>query len=153
MSKITLSISLNEAKILYKEATLERKLELEELFPELKPKNIRDRVKTYEDALRVLGREDFSRENLYNREIARRKLEIITEALNEGWKPDWENASQLKWYPHFCGANAGFGCSVANASPADANTYVGVRLCCKSEEIADYVGQKFLDLYKEIFLG
>ena len=153
MSKITLSISLNEAKILYKEATLERKLELEELFPELKPQLITDKVKTYEDALKVLGREDFSRENLYNREIARRKLEIITEALNEGWKPDWENASQLKWYPHFCGGAAGLGVSFSSSSPALAYSRIGVRLCCKSEEIADYVGQKFLDLYKEIFLG
>ena len=82
MSEITLSISLNEAKIIYKEATLERKLELEELFPELKPQLITDRVKTYEDALKVLGREDFSHENLYSREIARRKLEIIIEALS-----------------------------------------------------------------------
>ena len=129
MSKITLSISLNEAKILYKEATLERKLELEELFPELKPQLITDRVKTYVDALKVLKLDHFDENNLYPREIARRKLVIITEALNEGWKPDWENASQLKWYPHFCGANAGFDCSVANASPAAANTYVGVRLC------------------------
>ena len=153
MSKITLSISLNEAKILYKEATLERKLELEELFPELKPQLITDRVKTYEDALKVLGREDFSHENLYPREIARRKLEIIIEALNEGWKPDWENYSQLKWYPYFYGSFAGLWYSSAIHSPALATAYFGVRLCCKSEEISDYVGQKFLDLYKEMFLG
>ena len=153
MSKITLSISLNEAKILYKEATLERKLELEELFPELKPQLITDRVKSYEDALKVLGREDFSHENLYPREIARRKLEIITEALNEGWKPDWENASQLKWYPHFYWSSAGLRFSFALCSPPNAGTFFGVRLCCKSEEIADYVGEQFLDLYKEIFLG
>lgn len=153
MSKITLSISLNEAKILYKEATLERKLELEELFPELKPQLITDRVKTYEDALKVLDREDFSHEILYPREIARRKLEIIIEALNEGWKPDWENDSQLKWYPHFYWSSMGLGFSYAATSPSTASTYVGVRLCCKSEEISDYVGQQFLDLYKEMFLG
>ena len=153
MSKITLSISLNEAKILYKEATLERKLELEELFPELKPQLITDRVKTYEDALKVLGREDFSHENLYPREIARRKIEIIIEALNEGWKPDWENASQLKWYPHFYWSSMGLWYSYSDYSPTYAYTDFGVRLCCKSEEIADYVGQQFLDLYKEMFLG
>ena len=153
MSKITLSISLNEAKILYREATLERKLELEELFPELKPQLITDRVKTYVDALKVLKRDHFDENNLYPREIAGRKLEIIIEALNEGWKPDWENASQLKWYPYFYGSIAGLGYSYAYDSPSRATASVGVHLCCKSEEIADYVGQQFLDLYKEMFLG
>ena len=110
-------------------------------------------IKTYEDALKVLGREDFSRENLYPREIARRKLEIIIEALNEGWKPDWENYSQLKWYPYFLGSTAGLGYSVAYYSPSFAPANIGVRLCCKSEEIADYVGQQFIHLYEEMLLG
>jgi hypothetical protein len=153
MSKITLSISLNEAKILYKEVTLERKLELEELFPELKPQLITDRVKTYVDALKVLKRDHFDENNLYPREIARRKLEIIIEALNEGWKPDLENYCQIKWYPYFYGASEGFGYSYAKQSPSAVLTNVGVHLCCKSDEIASYVGQQFLDLYKEMFLG
>ena len=110
-------------------------------------------IKTYEDALKVLGREDFSHEILYPREIARRKIEIIIEALNEGWKPDWENASQLKWYPHFYWSSMGLWYSYSDYSPTYAYTDFGVRLCCKSEEIADYVGQQFLDLYKEMFLG
>ena len=112
-----------------------------------------EQIKTYEDALKVLGREDFNHENLYPREIARRKLGIIIEALNEGWKPDWENYSQLKWYPYFYGSHAGLGCSYSYLSPAIAAANVGVRLCYKSEEIADYVGQQFLDLYKEMLLG
>lgn len=155
MSKITLSISLNEAKILYKEATLERKLELEleleELFPELKPQLITDRVKTYEDALKVLKRDHFDENNLYPREIARRKLEIIIEALNEGWKPDWENYSQLKWYPYFKSLVGE--CSSMSAPLEYAIAAIGVHLCCKDEKTADYVGQQFSDLYKEIFLG
>ena len=152
MSKITLSISLNEAKILYKEATLERKLELEKLFPELKPQLITDRVKSYEDALKVLKRDHFDENNLYPREIAKRKLEIIIEALNEGWKPEWESYFQKKWYPYF-ESYAGLGYSSAYISPEVAIANFGVFLCCKSEEIADYVGQQFLDLYKEMFLG
>jgi hypothetical protein len=107
-------------------------------------------IKTYEDALRVLGREDFSHENLYPREIARRKLEIIIEALNEGWKPDWQDYSERKWYPYFYGLYANLSCSYSLHSPSRSNAYVGSRLLCKSEEIADYVGQQFLDLYKEM---
>ena len=107
-------------------------------------------IKTYEDALKVLGREDFCHENLYNREIARRKLEIIVEALNEGWKPDWGNASQLKWYAYFFPTIR----SSLDITPSYSYTEdVGGHLCCKSKEIAKYVGTQFIDLYRETLLG
>lgn len=110
-------------------------------------------IKTYEDALRVLGREDFSRENLYPREIARRKLEIIIEALNEGWKPDLSNHQESKWYCYFNGSVAGLGYSPSLNSPAVALTALGVRFCLKSKELADYIGEQFKDLYEEMLLG
>jgi len=153
MNKITLSLSLNEARIIHNGASQERKLELEELFSELKPISIIDRVKTYEDALRVLGKKDFNRENLYPREIARRKLEIIIEALNEGWKPDFNSIKQSKWYCCFYESETGIGFSFSNNSPANAITYFGVLFCLKSKELADYIGQQFLYLYKEMLLA
>ena len=57
---------------------------------------ITDRVKTYEDACKVLGVEPINEQNAKAQgfrpdEIARRKLETIAAALNEGWKPDWNN--------------------------------------------------------------
>ena len=110
-------------------------------------------IKTYEDALRVLGREDFSRENLYPREIARRKLEIIIEALNEGWKPDFNDIKQSKWYCYFNGSYTGLGFSISTDSPAYADTLIGVRLCLKSKELADYIGEQFKYLYEEMLLG
>lgn len=109
-------------------------------------------IKTYEDALRVLGREDFSRENLYPREIARRKLEIIIEALNEGWKPDFNDIKQSKWYCFSIGVNTGLGFSSSTISHTSANTNISVHLCLKSKEIADYVGEQFTDLYEEMLL-
>lgn len=150
--QIKLSLSIDEAKILHNGASQERKVELEELFPELKPQLITDRVKTYEDALRELGKEDFSRENLYPREIARRKLEIIIEALNEGWEPNFSN-SQYKWYCYFYKSTAGLGCSYSCGSPAAARTIIGVRLYLKSKKLADYIGLQFRDLYEEMLLG
>lgn len=151
--QIKLSLSIDEAKLLHNGASQERKLELEKFFPELKPISIIDRVKTYEDALEVLKRDHFDENNLYPREIARRKLEIVIEALNEGWKPDWEDYSQEKWFPYFYGAFAWFGDSTSINSPTSAGAVVGVRLCCKSEEIANYVGTQFFNLYKEMLLG
>ena len=153
MKKVILSLSIDEAKILHNGASQERKLELEELFPELKPQLIIDRVKTYEDALRVLGKKDFSRENLHNREIARRKLEIIIEALNEGWKPDFNDIKQSKWYCFSIGVNTCLRFSSSTISHTSANTNFSVHLCLKSKEIADYVVEQFKDLYKEMLLG
>ena len=65
---------------------------------------ITDRVKTYEDACKVLGVEPINEQNakaqgFRSDEIARRKLETIAAALNEGWKPDWNNTDQYKYYP------------------------------------------------------
>ena len=109
-------------------------------------------IKTYEDALRVLGREDFSRENLYPREIARRKLEIIIEALNEGWKPDFNDIKQSKWYCFFNWSITGLEYSVSSYSPTNANANIGGRLCLKDKILANYIGEQFIYLYEEILL-
>ena len=151
--QIKLSLSIDEAKLLHNGASRERKLELEELFPELKPISIIDRVKTYEDALEVLRRDHFDENNLYPREIARRKLEIIIEALNEGWKPDFNDIKQSKWYCCFTWSGTGIVFSLSHISPTRANADFGVRLCLKSKELADYIGEQFKYLYEEMLLG
>ena len=151
--RIELILSIDEVKLLHNGATEERKLELEELYPELKPISIIDRVQTYKDALEVLNRDHFNETNLYPREISRRKLEIIIEALNEGWKADLNNHKQYKWYFYFYGTSAGFSCSSSLSLPTYANADVGVRLCLKNKELADYVGTQFRYLYEEILLG
>lgn len=150
--QIKLSLSIDEAKLLHNGASQERKLELEKFFPELKPISIIDRVKTYEDALEVLKRDHFDENNLYPREIARRKLETIIEALNEGWKPNINNHQEYKWYCYFNWSNTSLGCSSAY-SPAFAGTSIGVRLILKSKKLADYIGEQFKELYKEMLLG
>ena len=152
-NQIKLSLSVDEAKILHNGASQERKLELEKCFPELKPQPIIDRVKDYEDALVVLKRDHFDEKNLYPREIARRKLEIIIEALNEGWKPDFNDIKQSKWYCYFNRSTAGLGCSRSLTSPTYAAAIFGVRLYLKSKELADYIGEQFKYLYEEMLLG
>ena len=151
--QIKLSLSFDEAKLLHNGASQERKLELEELFPELKPISIIDRVKTYEDALEVLKRDHFDEKNLYPREIARRMLETIIEALNEGWKPDLSNRKEYKWYCYFTWSSTGLGFSASGVSPTFAYTNFGVRLLLKSKELADYTGSNFKNLYEEMLLG
>ena len=153
MKKVILSVSIDEAKILHNGASQERKLELEEFFTELKPISVINRVKTYEDALKVLGRNHFDEKNLYPREIARRMLEIIIEALNEGWEPNLRNHQENKWYCYFSWSLAGLGCSHSLGSPSGASVVIGFRLYLKSEELADYTGEQFKDLYEVMLLG
>ena len=70
------------------------------------PKDITKRVKTYADACAVLGIEPMNEAVLVklgftNDEIAYRKLKTIAEALNEGWRPDWANSNEYKYWPWF----------------------------------------------------
>ena len=68
---------------------------------------ITERVKTVEDALRVLGTpdeeiQDFFKpfEKLGKDVVAYMKLSAITEALNEGWKPTFSK-DEYRWFPWF----------------------------------------------------
>ena len=96
----------------YKQATKEQKALLESMFGKdvFKPKNIMERVKTFEDAYNELGEEhsyvqeyrgvanvnfDFTQDI-----IAYLKLRIICEALNEGWKPTFSDG-ECRSYPWF----------------------------------------------------
>ena len=72
---------------------------------------ITERVKTFEDACKELG-EDHKLVKQFkaienaiaeDREaVAYFKLEIITAALNEGWKPDFTNDEEYRYFPYFC---------------------------------------------------
>lgn len=90
---------------------------LEALFGKelFKPKNIMERIKTFEDALNELGdkhplvlqyRFNFNNEggwtdDMYAREFeAYLKLRIITAALNEGWTPQFTE-DEYRYYPWF----------------------------------------------------
>lgn len=125
---------------------------------------ITDRVKTYEDACKVLGVEPINEQNakaqgFRSDEIARRKLETIAAALNEGWKPDWNNTNQYKYYPYFYiqenAKGKGFaGLSYASTCNAAAFTtaHVGSRLCFYASRLARYAGNQFTDLYEQILI-
>ena len=85
------------------------------------PKDITKRVKTYADACAVLGIEPMNETVLAKLgfakdEIAYRKLKTIAKALNEGWRPDWANSNEYKYWPWFVynPAYAGFSCANTN---------------------------------------
>lgn len=125
---------------------------------------ITDRVKSYVDACKVLGIEPMNEQNMKAQgfrpdEVARRKLETITEALNEGWKPDWNNTDQYKYYPYFyirenakAKAHAGLSCAHAYRPAASTAAHVGSRLCFHDSDTARYAGNTFTELYEQILI-
>lgn len=125
---------------------------------------ITDRVKSYTDACNVLGIEPMNEQDMKEQgyrpdEIARRKLETITEALNEGWKPDWNNTEQCKYYPYFyirenAKAKGNAGLAFATTSNAASLTYalIGSRLCFHDRDTARYAGNTFTELYEQILI-
>ena len=101
------------------------------------------------------------------------KLRIICAALNEGWEPQFTN-DEYRHYPWFyiytqedidnmdeekkkklwlfgggsgSGSNCGLACA---ASDADCSSSSGsARLAVKSEELAKYFGQQFIDIWSD----
>lgn len=123
------------------------------------PKDITKRVKTYADACAVLGiepinEEVFTKLGFTKDEIAYRKLKTVVEALNEGWRPDWSDSSDYKYWNWFIynPSSAGFGCAATSGAPSNSYAGVGSRLCFKTRELATYAGRQFEDLYNDFFL-
>jgi hypothetical protein len=115
-----------------------------------------ENIKTFEDACKVLNLDpekilpdvSFVPQQHQAAITAATKLFIIANALNGGWKPDWNNLDQHKWFPWF-DMEKGFRlCSVGYYYGLSS---VGSRLCFRSKEIAKYAANQFLDLYKEFF--
>ena len=188
-------ISIQKENVLnaYRNASEEQKALLENMFGKdmFKPKNIMERVKTFEDAIAILGenhtlvKEYFG--VVYNNIvitknlIAYLKLRIICAALNEGWKPQFTE-DEYRWYPLFTLWNEEelkdkseewkvgqklwlFGGSSNYASPcglafafsdpawADSTSNASARLAVKSEELAEYFGKQFIDIWADYLFG
>ena len=107
----TISIKRKNLLEAYKKANDEQKVCLENIFgaETFKPRDIRDRVKTFEDAVNELGGNNplvqmyinLNRHEVTDNDIiAYCKLRIIAAALNEGWQPRFSN-HERKWQPYF----------------------------------------------------
>ena len=84
-------------------------------------------------------------------QVAHYKLSVIARALNDGWKPDWTNDDEYKYYPWFDMSSVS-GLSFHDYDCDCSASNVGSRLCYKSRAIAEYAGKQFIDLYTDMFL-
>jgi len=83
------------------------------------------------------------------------KLIIITRVLNEGWVPDFDDSDEWKYFPWFymqSVAAGGPGFSYHVFSCDVSHSFVGARLAFKSEELAEYAANQFLDIYEDFMV-
>lgn len=126
---------------------------------------ITDRVKTYEDACKVLGVEPINEQNakaqgFRSDEIARRKLETIArQHLTKAGNRIGTIPTQYKYYPYFYiqenakgKGSAGLSCAHATYSATHSAADVGSRLCFYASRLARYAGNQFTDLYEQILI-
>lgn len=125
--------------------------------------SIMDRVKTVEDAWEITDKGGSGPSNrrwmlseatrIFGEYPAKhlmvlKDLEKITAALNEGWKPDWEDKEQKKWYVSYYAKEDFFHAAVAK----DINLCTSSRLYFKSRELAEYAAKQFGELYKQLLI-
>lgn len=94
----------------YKNGNQDQKTLLENLFGKdiFQPKDIKERVKTFQDAINILGNENQAVFDYYaiadttcSRDLlAFAELRVIAEALNEGWEPTLDK-DERRYYPWF----------------------------------------------------
>lgn len=149
----TLTIQKVNAVKAYNKADDSGRQILQDLFPDVDlAGKITDRVKSFEDACKILGIDEENVLTQYDTldEQAYKKLKVIVKALNEGWTPDWDNSNQNKYWPWF--DMRGSGLAFFRAVYVYAISSVGSRLCLRSRELVEHAVKHFMNLYEDLFL-
>lgn len=82
--------------------------------------------------------------------IALRHIELIALALNPpGWKADYNDDDQYKYYPVFWMDSPGFRFDGSHYATTDSYSSGGSRTVFASSEISDHAGKTFLSVYKQ----
>lgn len=116
-------------------------------------------IKTFEDACNKVSVDpsklpevSMIPEDLRKPIISAFNLMIIFLAINDGWKPNWGNYSEYKYYPWFYVLSSGFGFDSSDCGFTDTYSYVGSRLCTDTREKALYIAEQFGAEYKDFML-
>ena len=152
---------------------------------------VTERIKTVEDACNELGEENVlvqayrtaefntsGNQNDVSDVVAYLKLRVISEALNEGWEPQF-TTDECRWYPWFylytqeeidrmdeknkkklllfgssssLGAYCGLACAGSDNAWSCSYAAFSARLAVKSEELAKYFGQQFIDIWADYLI-
>lgn len=184
-----MEIDIKNIKSAYETATESEKTLLATLFPDLslgqtEEKPVTERIKTFEDAVFALGEHPFVAEwrmgvNISPDLEAYLQLRIICAALNEGWKPKFDE-DEFRYYPWFrlytkeecvelnenekkkfrvvyrsnnnAHAFGGVSYAYSDGDSAGMFTNFGSRLILKTKELAEYCGRQFIDIWADYLL-
>lgn len=116
---------------------------------------IKNRVQSFDDALRITGKTFLVFDGEDPDDTARRKAKIITEALNTAedgnvWIADYTNYNQVKYYVYGYKYIAGSGFSAFDYVYAYSRTHVGSRFAFASSDLAQYAAATFPEIYNEM---
>lgn len=122
--------------------------------------DITERINSFEDAQKATGRPDVPAfadlpEDLreYFQDLYRGI--VINEGINNGWKPDWNDGNQAKYYPWlvYDPSSAGFVFDDTSWATTDAGAGFASRLCFfKTRADAEQAGKTFVDIYNKLLL-
>jgi len=131
------------------------KKKIETQFPDLFPKDITDKIKSWADVLKAANKDERDvlpyRNPKTKQEVSQNafaKIQLISEVLNQGWVPSFTNPNEYKYYPYFERKSSGWAvCSFDCFNDGIANLGAGGYF--KSSKLAEFAGKTFLDIYKE----
>ena len=156
---IQLTVDEKEIRELYKKGSHDLKILLEDKFGKEFFETIQDRVKTYEDACFELGIDPTKLPNFKEINdqvrvsvIAYYKLTIIARALNEGWTPNFKDSGQISYIPAFEINENNTGIFFYFVNMINIYDINSAHLCCKTKELAEYLGRQFIDIWTDYLL-
>lgn len=126
-----------------------------------RPKDIRERVKTLEDAIDILGKDHPVVLDYYGICIgtdapdirAYAKLRVIVTALNEGWKPILGDEHEPHYVPYFVRTNDGKNIVFDGVGRECEPISYCSQFYFKTKELAEYCGKQFVDIWRDYLLG
>lgn len=185
-------VTISKENILnaYNQASGEQKALLENMFGKdmFQPQDIKERVKTFDDAVAILGNDNQAVIDYYaiadktctEDILAFAKLRVISEALNEGWKPKFDG-DEFRYYPWFyiytkeeyeeldedekkacrvvgrshysSGAYGGLVYAYASSASSNSSSHYGSRLAFKTRELGEYCGKQFIDIWEKFLFA
>lgn len=155
-----LTVDKKNALRAWNEADNKGKKLLENLYGKgtFENQNVMDRIKTFEDARDEIGRPDVPDFSMLPKDMRKHfealyKMIVIVEALNEGWKPNWDDSNEYKYYPWFVMSPSAFAFDYSRFGNALADAGSGSRLRLRTSELAEYAAKQFIDIWKDIQLG
>lgn len=131
---------------------------LSNLFGEKVFKSLFDRVQTFDDVCKEAGvdPDEFTIYSNFSDDVKNtlyyRKVKLIYEVFNAGWKPNFSDEDEPKWFPWFR-YNEGSGFQLYGVDCDYGLTRVGSRLCAKSREIVEHIAKYFLKEYNDYLLS